>query len=268
VIEEGTLEDLARRAQRGDKDALTELVREIQHLVYRLALRFLGTPHDAEDATQEILIKVITHPSWFEGRSKLTTWVYTIASRHLMAMRRRFVESSVKGPIRSVGGSTSISRTTTGTGGALEPLERLVQGPERREAARLVPLPHPLGDREPVELGLPRPRAREPGVEDRLLDRDQPFGAGSTYRSRFRPGRRVLDASGRVLLFEPERSIGVRNRVGHLALYERFHLRPDGTGTSLSYSIRLSPANRTLRRLASPPSQWRSEIPHLRGRGT
>ena len=45
----------------GEKKALENLVRHIQDGVYRLALRMLAHPQDAEDAAQEILIKVITH---------------------------------------------------------------------------------------------------------------------------------------------------------------------------------------------------------------
>lgn len=94
---EPTLEQLAEQATRGDRDALESLCRELQHMVYRLALRFFSTPEDAEDATQEILVKVVTNLGSFEGRSKLTTWVYTIASRHLVRSRRRAIESSVQG---------------------------------------------------------------------------------------------------------------------------------------------------------------------------
>lgn len=92
------LEALARDAVAGDAAALTVLCRHLQNLVYRLALRFLGDPEDAADATQEVLLLVVTHLGSFEGRSKLTTWVYTIASRHLLRMRRRPLEASVRGP--------------------------------------------------------------------------------------------------------------------------------------------------------------------------
>jgi RNA polymerase sigma factor (sigma-70 family) len=68
--------------------------------VYRLALRFFSDPEDAADATQEILVQVVTHLGSFEGRSKFTTWVYTIACRHLAQSRRRHVEASVAGPER------------------------------------------------------------------------------------------------------------------------------------------------------------------------
>ncbi|HEX2072946.1 MAG TPA: RNA polymerase sigma factor [Geodermatophilus sp.] len=89
------LDALARAAADGDRQALGELCRELQHLVYRLALQFFSSRQDAEDATQEILVKVITHLGSFEGRSKVTTWVHTIAVRHLLRARTGAVEDLV-----------------------------------------------------------------------------------------------------------------------------------------------------------------------------
>lgn len=57
-----------------------------------------GDAEDAQDATQEILLTAVTHLSSFEGRSKVSTWVYTIAARHLARSRSRAIEDSVKGP--------------------------------------------------------------------------------------------------------------------------------------------------------------------------
>lgn len=94
---ERSLEDLAREAAAGDAQALSRLVEEVQHPVYRLALRFLGHPEDAEDATQEILVRLITHLGQFEGRSQFMTWAYTVAVRQLTRTRKRLIESSVKG---------------------------------------------------------------------------------------------------------------------------------------------------------------------------
>jgi RNA polymerase sigma factor (sigma-70 family) len=92
------LDELARRAADGDRESLSALVRELQHPMYRLALRFLGHPEDAQDATQEVLIRIVTHLGSFEGRSKFTTWAYTVATRSLLRTKKRFVESSVRGP--------------------------------------------------------------------------------------------------------------------------------------------------------------------------
>jgi RNA polymerase sigma factor (sigma-70 family) len=91
------LDRLARRAAEGDRDALSELVREIQHPMYRLALRFLGNPDDAQDACQEILIRIMTRLGTFEGRSKFSTWAYTVAVRSLLRTRERLYESAVSG---------------------------------------------------------------------------------------------------------------------------------------------------------------------------
>ena len=95
---ETSVDDLARRAADGDREALSALVREIQHPMYRVALRFLGDPDDAQDATQEILIRIVTRLGTFEGRSKFTTWAYTVAVRSLLRTRKRFAESAVQGP--------------------------------------------------------------------------------------------------------------------------------------------------------------------------
>ena len=92
------LDELARRAADGDREALSALVRALQQPMYRLALRFLGHPQDAQDATQEILIRIVTHLGSFEGRSKLTTWAYTLATRSLLRTKKRFVESAIQGP--------------------------------------------------------------------------------------------------------------------------------------------------------------------------
>jgi len=90
-------DELARLAADGDRTALAELVRGMQHPVYRLALRFLGHPQDAEDATQEILIRIVTHLGSFEGRSKFTTWAYTVATRSLLRTKRGTNEATVAG---------------------------------------------------------------------------------------------------------------------------------------------------------------------------
>jgi RNA polymerase sigma factor (sigma-70 family) len=98
MTDEAALEGLAARAVDGDRDALEAVCRELQRYVYRLALRFFSHPQDAEDASQEIMISVLTNLGRFEGRSKLTTWVYTIATRHLLRARTGRLEQLVQGP--------------------------------------------------------------------------------------------------------------------------------------------------------------------------
>lgn len=92
------LAGIARLAASGDAAALDALCRELQDPIYRLAMRMFGHPEDAADATQEALIRIVTHLASFEGRSKLTTWAYTVASRHFLRMRTQRLEPTVAGP--------------------------------------------------------------------------------------------------------------------------------------------------------------------------
>ena len=77
------LSELIGQAAAGDKAALETVLAGVQDLVFNLSLRMLGTFHDAEDASQDILLKVMTHLSSFKGESAFTTWVFRIAVNHL-----------------------------------------------------------------------------------------------------------------------------------------------------------------------------------------
>ena len=88
------LEDraLVARARSGSREALEELVRRHQGWIYNIAVRMLYHPQDAEDATQEILIKAVIRLSSFEGRSSFRTWLYRIVVNHVLNMKRGRVE--------------------------------------------------------------------------------------------------------------------------------------------------------------------------------
>lgn len=92
MTESMRLEDVARRALDGDRDALEQLVRDLQGDIYGLALRMLWSREDAEDATQEILVRAITRLAQFDFRSKLKTWVYRIAVNYVLDMKKSPVE--------------------------------------------------------------------------------------------------------------------------------------------------------------------------------
>ncbi len=86
------LEDEVARAKSGDRAALESVVRAVQKDVYGLAIRFLWHPQDAEDATQEILIRVLTGLGGFRGESGFRTWVYRVACNALLTLRKQRVE--------------------------------------------------------------------------------------------------------------------------------------------------------------------------------
>ncbi|MCX7604905.1 MAG: RNA polymerase sigma factor [Bryobacteraceae bacterium] len=108
-------EELAQFALRGDRDALGKLVERLQDDVFGIALRMLGNREDAEDAAQEILVRIVTRLSQFDFRSRLKTWAYRIAVNHVLDLRksaaqrqrRRFEELGEEIEARISGGGPS-----------------------------------------------------------------------------------------------------------------------------------------------------------------
>lgn len=86
-MENETLE-LIDKAVAGDKKALQSVLTNVEDLIYNLSLRMLGSPHDAEDASQEIMIKIITQLSTFRKESAFSTWVYRIAANYLINYKK------------------------------------------------------------------------------------------------------------------------------------------------------------------------------------
>lgn len=86
------LEELVAAACAGDAEALGQLLEALRDDVYGLALRMLWHPEDAEDATQEILIKVMTKLSSFRGQASVRTWAYRVAVNLLLDRRRSGLE--------------------------------------------------------------------------------------------------------------------------------------------------------------------------------
>lgn len=79
---------LIDQATKGNKEALETVILSIRDLVFNLSLRMLGTFPDAEDASQDILLKIMTHLSSFRGESSFTTWVFRIATNHLINYKK------------------------------------------------------------------------------------------------------------------------------------------------------------------------------------
>ncbi len=91
----GTDEALAAAGAAGDRAALETLLERYGGFVHNLALRMLWDVRDAEDATQEILVKIATRLASFRGESALRTWVWRVAANHLLSRRRGRVEEVV-----------------------------------------------------------------------------------------------------------------------------------------------------------------------------
>jgi RNA polymerase sigma-70 factor, ECF subfamily len=79
---------LVRDALAGDKQALTQIVRLNERMVYNAALRMLSDPVEAECVLQETFLKVFQALPDFKGNSSLSTWIFRIATNYaLMRLR-------------------------------------------------------------------------------------------------------------------------------------------------------------------------------------
>lgn len=83
----------------GDRQEFARLVEAYSGVIYRLALKIVGNPQDAEDVLQEAFIKALRYLPGFDGRSKISTWLYRIATNEaLMMLRRRRPVFSIDDP--------------------------------------------------------------------------------------------------------------------------------------------------------------------------
>jgi len=87
--------ELVELAKNGDRAALEKLVLRHQAWIYNIAVRMVFQPQDADEVTQEVLVKVITKLSMFKGESKFRTWLYRITANHVLNMKRRSAETRV-----------------------------------------------------------------------------------------------------------------------------------------------------------------------------
>jgi RNA polymerase sigma factor (sigma-70 family) len=83
---------LIERARNGDRAAVSDILESLQIPLHRLAVSMLWSREDAEDATQEALIAVMTNLATFRGDSSVETWAYRIAVRVYMRRRRSSTE--------------------------------------------------------------------------------------------------------------------------------------------------------------------------------
>lgn len=84
---------LIKKSLDGDKYALNELVKLHEPFIYNVAWKYTNDEDEAKDLTQEVLIKIITKLSSFEGKSSFRTWAYRIVFNQFLQTKRRPMES-------------------------------------------------------------------------------------------------------------------------------------------------------------------------------
>lgn len=80
---------LVTKIRGGDADAYEVLIRRHRDRIYRIALRMLGNPHDAEDIAQDVIIQLWTAVAGFTGAATFTTWLYRLVVNRCLNHKRR-----------------------------------------------------------------------------------------------------------------------------------------------------------------------------------
>ena len=95
---EATDQTLVAEAVEGDQGALEALITRHQPWIYNLALRMVMVPQDAEDVTQEVLVKVLTKlGSYDPEKGTFRTWLYRVVTNHALNMKTRGYEAHISG---------------------------------------------------------------------------------------------------------------------------------------------------------------------------
>ena len=158
-----TDQSLIEQLRKHDENAVTELVVTYRPKVYQLAFRYLRNKEDAEEVSQDVLMKVINKIAAFRGDSALSSWIYRITFNTAMSRLRngraqRSSESDER--LDGVGGDRERSRRDAARRGGLVGARR-----RARDARGVAREP---GEGRPGAAGdLPRAGhpARHPGAD-------------------------------------------------------------------------------------------------------
>lgn len=83
-----TTENLIRRVKSGDAQAFERLISDHYRFIYKTAFRWLGHKSDAEDVTQSVCMRLAGAIGSFDGRSKFTSWLYTVTLNTVRDLQR------------------------------------------------------------------------------------------------------------------------------------------------------------------------------------
>lgn len=133
---EASDESLFEAYQQGQISAFHQLVRRHHKPVYRFCLRALGSPAGAEDATQEVFLRVVKYAPKWERKAKFTTWLYTIARNYCIdeARKGRFRRTeSLNAPAFAADGESGTERIDQVEAETL-PSDRVTESVRMRQA--------------------------------------------------------------------------------------------------------------------------------------
>ena len=128
-------------ARGGDENAFAVLVRQYQDRLYRVALRMLGDPHDAQDAVHDAFLQAWQHLPGFRGEARFSTWVTRILLNRCHNLNR---DRRPTRPLPESDAEPQTPRTPAA--------ETLAVAQQRRDAVRRAVLSLPLDQRAPLVL--------------------------------------------------------------------------------------------------------------------
>jgi RNA polymerase sigma-70 factor (ECF subfamily) len=179
--------ELLARLQRGDEHAIEELSAAYAPKIYQLAFRYLRNKEDAEEVTQDVLLKVSRKVDAFRGDAALSSWIYRITFNAAMSRMRtaRFQRSQEDNQL-GAGAESELGATKRTEVGDWSDLadERVFRSQLRRRAFRAI-LALPAIYRAPVVLRDLQGMSTEE-ASARLKVKDQ------TLKSRLHRGRLIL----------------------------------------------------------------------------
>jgi len=89
---------IVARLQRGEREALTELIKRYQAPLFRFAFRLVGNREEAEDICQEVFLRCWCHIGRLRERENLRAWLYRLAANLAYDFWRRIFRQSKSPP--------------------------------------------------------------------------------------------------------------------------------------------------------------------------
>ena len=140
-MEPDEIDDLARRAQDGDRDALEVLLGEVRPRTLAVCRGVLPYSGDAEDACQEALIKVASKIGTWNQKGRFTTWLHVVAVNSARSTYRRMKNQAIAADPQEHGAMAKPDpRTTSVIAGTRLDLLEAMEELEREHPQMVEPL--------------------------------------------------------------------------------------------------------------------------------
>lgn len=146
--------ELVDRLKRRDEAAFRELVLRYETRIYRLVLRMIGDPSEAQDLAQDVFVTVFRSIEGFRGESRLSTWLYRVAANHCKN-RLKYLSRRARGRKRSFDEAVqahALDSASMSTSANLPAPDQVIQGRQLEMHLRMALEQLPTEQRELVIL--------------------------------------------------------------------------------------------------------------------